>query len=97
MEGKRFNDASQANFYYFRDSNRNEVDLLLESPKGLIPIGIKSAQTISSSFFKGLDYFESVSKDAIADKVLIYGGSEKQKRTKYSIYPYDRCQRVTRY
>lgn len=90
----RFNNAAQANFYYFRDSNGNEVDLLLESPKGLIPIEIKAGQTINRAFFKGLDYFESVSKDTIADKVLIYGGSEKQKRTRYSVYPYDKCQRL---
>ena len=41
-------------FYFWRDSNGNEVDLLIESASGLMPVEIKSGQTLNRDFFTGL-------------------------------------------
>ena len=46
-----------AQLYFFRDSNGNEVDLLYGRGPKLVPIEIKSGQTIGSDWFKGIDHF----------------------------------------
>lgn len=65
--------------YFWKDSNHNEVDLLLESGNELIAIEMKSAKTIHSDFFKTLNYMSEFAP--ISKKVLIYGGEEKYERS----------------
>lgn len=60
--------------YYFRDSNNNEIDLILDHGSKVIPIEIKSSQTINSEFFKGLEYWRKLTGFADSQAVLIYGG-----------------------
>lgn len=51
--------AREASFdlSYFRTSNQNEVDLILEMNNRLIPIEIKFGSTFRSENLKGLDFF----------------------------------------
>lgn len=72
-------------YHFWQDSNANEVDLLEKRPQGFNIYEIKASRTISSSLFKQLDFFESLVPEQQVKKVLIYGGSEDQKRTKYDI------------
>ncbi len=60
---------------FYRDSNGNEVDLVVQRGADTVPIEIKSAATINRDFFKGLKKFKS-SVDRADDGILIYGGSE---------------------
>lgn len=85
----RYNQGKRSNLYYFRDNTGNEVDLIYETGLGAIPIEIKSAQTVNSSFFKGLDYFAKINKDC-QEKYLIMGSDIQQQRSDYVIssYPY---------
>lgn len=85
----RYNQGKRSNLYYFRDNTGNEVDLIYETGLGAIPIEIKSAQTVNSSFFKGLDYFAKINKDSL-EKYLIMGSDIHQQRSDYFIssYPY---------
>lgn len=69
--------------YFWRDSNANEIDCIVDQGNRLIPLEIKSAQTINSSFFKGLDHFDSIFQTK--NKTLVYGGVENQKRSSYNI------------
>lgn len=69
--------------YFWRDSNANEIDCLIDKGNKIIPVEIKSAQTINPSFFKGLDYFDHILKTG--NRTLIYGGDETQLRTDYRI------------
>lgn len=70
---------------FFRDKHGNEVDLIVEHREGLVAIEVKSAETISSSFFKGLNYFEKLSGEDIFQKCLIYGGQKNVRRSKTEI------------
>lgn len=56
----RMNQGKEPNLYFFRDNNRNEVDLIFERQRVPVPIEIKSALTLHAGFFKGLDYFKQV-------------------------------------
>lgn len=46
-----YNKRVQPNFHYFRDSNGNEVDLIIEQAGYTNAIEIKPAKTINESFF----------------------------------------------
>ena len=52
----RLNQGKRSNLYYYRDNIGNEVDIVLETGSWLIPVEIKSSQTVNYSFFKGLPY-----------------------------------------
>jgi uncharacterized protein len=72
-------------FYFWRDTNGNEVDLLIPNGIAFDIFEIKASQTVLSEQFKGLDYMESIAQQAIASKTLIYGGQEHQQRTNYTV------------
>ena len=72
-------------YYFWQDSNANEVDLLKKKGDGFSIYEIKSTQTVSKDLFKELDRFEQISTPAVVDKTLIYGAANNEKRSKYSI------------
>lgn len=80
---KIHNKKLNSRMYFWRDSNANEIDCLIDQGNKITPIEIKSSQTISPSFFKGLDYFDNIFETG--NKTLIYGGDETQARTDYNV------------
>ena len=73
-----FNAGEDAPFYFWRDSQGHEVDLLIENGEELFPIEIKSGQTIASSMFSGLNYWQKLSQ--CDGGMLIYSGSNSYTR-----------------
>jgi predicted AAA+ superfamily ATPase len=73
-------------FYYWRDSNGNEVDLMVSNGNGFDIVEIKATKTITNSLFKGLDNLATVADDTIKRKVLVYGGKDSQTRTNHQIW-----------
>lgn len=74
------NRGRRPNFHFWRDSNGNEIDLIIESADGLIPIEIKSGQTLNRDFFTGLKRWRSLAGDLAKTPTLIYGGTSAQSR-----------------
>ncbi len=72
-------------FYFWRDSHGNEVDLVIPVANMLDIFEIKASETITSQQFKGLDYLQQIAQSAVANKTLIYGGNESQARTNYQV------------
>jgi predicted AAA+ superfamily ATPase len=70
-----FNKRVQPDFYFFRDSNGNELDLLIEQAGQTKIFEIKSAKTINDTFFKGLNYYKALSTKKVKSH-CIYGGDE---------------------
>lgn len=79
-----YNQGKRPQIYYWRDSNQNEVDLLIQDGMHLKAVEIKSGKTINEDFFKGLKYFKKIVPEA--QSVLVYGGDESQKRTDAMVY-----------
>jgi hypothetical protein len=69
----RFNRVLPDNLYYFRDSDGNEVDLVCDQVAKVSAIEVKSGQTLTSDFFKGLDFYAKIA-DHLVEKHLVYGG-----------------------
>mgnify|MGYP000206335319 CR=1 FL=1 len=72
-------------FYFWKEQSGNEVDLLTVKALDFDIYEIKTTQTILPKLFKGMDKFEKISDDRVRSKTLIYGGSENQNRTHYTI------------
>ncbi len=70
-------------FSFFRDSNKNEIDIIVEWAKQVMPIEIKASATAQASFFDTLEWFEKL--HAVYKKIVIYGGTENQERSRGSL------------
>jgi uncharacterized protein len=89
-----FNLKLNSNIYFFRDSNGNEIDALIEYSGTLKAVEIKSGKTIISDFFKGLNYLEKISDKQKTEKFLIYAGDENQNRTLGKVLSWRNCAQV---
>lgn len=72
-------------YFFWQDSNANEIDILQKDISGYSVYEIKATETISSGLFREMDRFEALVSPVKVKKTLIYGGIEDQKRTHYDI------------
>ncbi len=72
-------------YYFWQDSNGHKVDLLMKKNQGFAVFEVKATQTISESLFKEMNRFEENAAPDKVTKTLIYGGDQKEKRTKYNV------------
>lgn len=84
----RMNQGKNNNLYFFRDNVGNEVDVLIEGGASIRPVEIKLGSTVNDDFFKGLRYYQKISKEQTDKPVLIYGGEQDQKRGECEICSY---------
>lgn len=70
-----FNKGCRPEVYFFRDSHGNEVDLLIKEKGVLTPIEIKSAETFSTDFIKGLERFRALGLKRVAAGAVLYNGA----------------------
>lgn len=84
-----YHQGSRPSCYFWRDSNGNEVDLLIDHAGKLDLIEIKSGKTINKDFFKGFQYMEKFASEVIESKTVIYGGTEVQTRTSAQTLPWN--------
>lgn len=72
-----YHTGKQPAMYFFRDSSHNEIDLLLEQGTKILPIEIKSGQTINTEFLKGIEYWRKLTAAPDSSGILIYGGDRR--------------------
>ena len=70
----RYNMGLEGGVFFYRDSNQNEVDLLIKQEGELTAIEVKSSMTYSSSFEKALTQIEGWIKTPISKKAIVYSG-----------------------
>lgn len=72
--------------YFWRDQNgRTEIDCLIDYESNLIPIEIKSSQTISMEYFKNLIDWGKIAQSISANNYIIYAGDTNQTRSSGNI------------
>lgn len=86
----RFNRGLASNLYFWRNSLGDEIDILLDQGNRLIPIELKSGETLNPDFFIGLHKWRKISKDAISPAYLVYGGNEKLTQRDIQTIPWNR-------
>ena len=70
----RYNMGLEGGVFFYRDSNQNEVDILIKQEGELTAIEVKSSMTYSSSFEKALTQIEGWIKTPISKKAIVYSG-----------------------
>ncbi len=83
----RYHQGQRSNYYFYRDSSMNEVDVIIDTGWGPVPLEIKSGMTINDSFFKGLKFFRKLA-NRYKLSGLIYGGDWNHKYLDYQIRDY---------
>ncbi len=83
----RYNRGRRNNLYFWRDAKGNEVDLLIEQGPDVVPVEIKAGATISSDWLKGLSIFAGKLPSPPKYRALVYGGTERQRRTEATVWP----------
>ncbi|MXZ80051.1 MAG: ATP-binding protein [Gammaproteobacteria bacterium] len=74
-----FNHDRRPEACFYRDSNGNEVDLMLRTGTGWLPIEIKAGKTVNQDYFKGFRQLDGVL--AMPEgKLLVYGGNAPHTR-----------------
>ena len=82
----RFNQGRRSNLSFFRDSKGLECDLLYETGHGVCAVEVKAGATVASDYFKGLTRISALLPD-IVNKAVVYGGSERQRRSDADVVP----------
>ena len=78
---RRYNEGLSSNLYFWRDKTGLEVDCILEQGANLVPIEIKSGETLNSDAFSSLAKWNDLSENNPANGYVVYGGKEKQIRS----------------
>ena len=89
----RYNRGKSNNLYFWRDSLGTEIDLLVEQANSLLPIEIKSGQTITDDYFKSMSAWLRIS--GMEKGWVIYAGDEKQVRSNgITVLPLNEMERL---
>jgi predicted AAA+ superfamily ATPase len=87
----RFNRGERPHLYFWRDSNRNEVDVIAERGITLMPLEIKSGKTVTRDSFTGLDKWRALAGDVAIEPTLIYGGSDEYSHNGIKVIGWEKC------
>lgn len=71
-----YNSGKSTPIYFYRDSNGNEVDLLIKRGSKFDCLEIKSSQTFHPDFIKGLENFNRSFPELFGDQMVVYAGDE---------------------
>ena len=70
----RYNRGLLNGVYFYRDSNQNEVDILLKEEGEITAIEVKSSMTYHTSFENSLSKLSEWIKTPITNKIIVYTG-----------------------
>ncbi len=79
MVKRRTNVGAPVNLFYWRDKTGHEIDVVVDRAGKLVPVEIKSGKTISSEYFKNLEYWNRLSGSK--QSLVLYGGDQQQQRS----------------
>lgn len=82
----RLNAGETTEMYFYRDSEGNEVDLLIPVGSQMHAIEIKAGATINPDYFKGLKTFANHQASSLARGCVIYGGDVGQSRSDWPVH-----------
>lgn len=89
----RLNLGLDPNMYFYRDNNKNEIDLIFKKYNDFIPIEIKSSMTWHDSLAKSLRFFPE--SFGISSKgFMIYAGDKTFESEHYHVISYENVSKV---
>lgn len=91
----RLNQGEKPAFSFWRDSNGNEIDLVIEQETRLIPVEIKSGRTLTHESFAGLQKWCTLAKKKAGAPALIYAGDESYQHKGIHVIGWRECGHFT--
>ena len=88
MLKRRLNQGKEDNLYFYRDSNQNEVDILVDHGTSLDAIEVKSAMTFSPSFEKTLKKVDTWLNTPIDHRTVVYAGTLEDEKSDIHLLNY---------
>lgn len=76
---ERFNNNLPLNLFFWRDNTGNEMDIVFDNGTSLYPIEIKAGKTVTSSYFKNLQFWNKITGSS--EGAVIYAGDALQRRS----------------
>lgn len=89
LRKRELNRGQRPHHYFFRDRQGLEVDLLIQGGPACLAVEIKSGETVSRDFFRGLDRFCATPGVPDCRRALVYGGDQRQDRSDTVVVPWD--------
>lgn len=90
----RYNQGMNGGVFFYRDSNQNEVDILLKEEGLITAIEIKSSMTYNSAFEKSLKKIDQWIKTPITKKIVIYAGEYENTASEIQLLNYNNLSTV---
>lgn len=89
---QRYNQGLASNLYFWRNNTGDEVDVLIEQGDKLVPVEIKSGQTYTQDYVKGINKWVKIAGEISSMPYLIYGGNEGLRRNDVEIQTWKNIQ-----
>ncbi len=88
----RYNRGCMNGVYFYRDSNQNEVDILLKEEGEITAIEVKSSMTYHSSFEDSIKRLSEWIKTPVTNKIIVYIGDFENTASNIKIINYRHLQ-----
>ena len=88
MMKRRTNAGREAGLMFYRDSNGNEIDLLVPDGTGIEAYEIKSASTYSSSFETGFRHLPDQLSSRLTRRAILYNGNQERRDAPIEVLHY---------
>ena len=92
---QRFNAGQPRDLYFWRDSTGHEVDVLIETARGLQALEIKSGSTFASDWTSSLKKWKQFAGDEAIQPSLVYGGTASYARDGVQVWGWQDVGRIT--
>lgn len=86
----RLHQGLESNLFFWRDRSGLEVDLLIDEGQRILPVEVKSGQTVAADFLRPIRRWQALAGEVAGPARLIYGGTESQQRTDCTVVPWRR-------
>ncbi|MBN1663100.1 MAG: ATP-binding protein [Deltaproteobacteria bacterium] len=90
----QLNRGGKPSLFFWRDSNGNEVDLIVEVGPKLMPVEIKSGRTLTHEAFAGIEKWLALAEKQAAAPALIYAGDDSYKHKDIQVVCWKDCGRL---
>ena len=77
-----------APLYFWRDATGHEIDILIDAGERLVPVEVKSGQTVAPDAFNQLAWWTSLPANPNRGGVLVHGGAERYAHKGFEVLPW---------
>ena len=90
----RYNKGKEGGVFFYRDSNQNEVDILLKQEGEITALEVKSSMTYNSSFEKTLKQLPLWINTPVTKRSVVYSGDFENLSADIKLINYNNIDRI---